>query len=68
LLEFELKELKLSMGMSGDFVEAINYGADVVRVGSAIFGARVIWYVNKIKINHFFKGAAISNLTYIFAC
>jgi len=41
-LEFELKELKLSMGMSGDFVEAINYGADVVRVGSAIFGARVI--------------------------
>lgn len=29
------------MGMSGDFMEAIKYGADVVRVGSAIFGVRV---------------------------
>lgn len=30
----------LSMGMSSDFVEAIEEGATVVRVGSAIFGAR----------------------------
>ena len=30
----------LSMGMSSDFVEAIQEGATVVRVGSAIFGAR----------------------------
>ncbi len=31
----------LSMGMSADFEEAIAYGATAVRVGSAIFGARV---------------------------
>lgn len=30
----------LSMGMSGDFREAILEGATIVRVGSAIFGAR----------------------------
>ncbi|MEM9783748.1 MAG: YggS family pyridoxal phosphate-dependent enzyme [Pseudomonadota bacterium] len=30
----------LSMGMSGDFEEAIALGATCVRVGSAIFGAR----------------------------
>ena len=29
----------LSMGMSGDFEEAILAGANIVRVGSAIFGA-----------------------------
>ena len=34
-------ELKyLSMGMSGDFEEAIHAGATMVRVGTAIFGAR----------------------------
>ncbi len=31
----------LSMGMSGDFEEAIAEGSNMVRVGSAIFGARV---------------------------
>ena len=31
----------LSMGMSGDYPEAIACGANVVRVGSAIFGPRV---------------------------
>lgn len=31
---------KLSMGMSGDFETAIQFGATGVRVGSAIFGAR----------------------------
>ena len=30
----------LSMGMSGDFEEAVGFGATAVRVGSAIFGAR----------------------------
>lgn len=30
----------LSMGMSGDFETAVRLGATVVRVGSAIFGAR----------------------------
>ena len=33
--------LGLSMGMSGDFEDAIRYGATHVRVGSAIFGDRV---------------------------
>ena len=32
--------LPTSMGMSGDYVEAIRHGARWVRVGSAIFGAR----------------------------
>ena len=31
----------LSMGMSGDFETAINFGATHVRVGSALFGERV---------------------------
>lgn len=31
----------LSMGMSGDYTEAIACGATMVRVGAAIFGARV---------------------------
>ena len=31
---------KLSMGMSGDYIEAIGFGATSVRVGSAIFGPR----------------------------
>mmetsp|Transcript_632 Transcript_632/g.723 ORF Transcript_632/g.723 Transcript_632/m.723 type:complete len:294 (-) Transcript_632:705-1586(-) len=33
-------ELELSMGMSGDFDEAIKRGSTSVRVGSTIFGAR----------------------------
>lgn len=32
--------LELSMGMSSDYVEAILEGSTIVRVGSAIFGAR----------------------------
>ena len=31
----------LSMGMSDDYVEAIEYGANMVRVGSALFGKRI---------------------------
>ena len=31
---------ELSMGMSGDFVRAISFGATYVRVGTAIFGER----------------------------
>ena len=30
----------LSMGMSGDFVDAIAFGSNLVRVGTAIFGPR----------------------------
>ena len=32
--------LRLSMGMSNDFEVAIEEGADYVRIGTAIFGAR----------------------------
>ncbi len=35
---------ELSMGMSNDFVEAIQEGATLVRIGSAIFGERVRRY------------------------
>ena len=31
----------LSMGMSADFDQAIAFGADYVRVGSALFGQRL---------------------------
>ena len=31
----------LSMGMSGDYKEAIIHGSNLVRIGSAIFGARI---------------------------
>ena len=30
----------LSMGMSGDYKEAIKYGANIIRIGAAIFGQR----------------------------
>lgn len=35
-----LEEVSLSMGMSDDFVEAIEYGAHFVRIGTKIFGPR----------------------------
>ena len=38
--EFDLKLPQLSMGMSGDFGVAIEEGATLVRVGTAIFGSR----------------------------
>ncbi len=31
----------LSMGMSGDYAMAVKYGSNLVRIGSALFGARV---------------------------
>ena len=31
----------LSMGMSGDYAEAVAFGANILRLGSAIFGPRV---------------------------
>jgi pyridoxal phosphate enzyme (YggS family) len=34
------RAIELSMGMSGDFAEAIAEGATIVRVGSAVFGNR----------------------------
>lgn len=44
-LGVEPQALELSMGMSGDFEEAIRRGSTNVRVGSTIFGAR--YYPNK---------------------
>lgn len=38
--EFDLQLPQLSMGMSGDFQIAIEEGATMVRVGTAIFGSR----------------------------
>ena len=31
----------LSMGMSGDYVEAVEFGSTIVRIGSSLFGERV---------------------------
>jgi pyridoxal phosphate enzyme (YggS family) len=39
--EFRLPLPRLSMGMSGDYAVAIEEGATLVRVGTAIFGTRV---------------------------
>lgn len=36
----EPEELELSMGMSGDFEEAVARGATCIRIGSTIFGQR----------------------------
>jgi PLP dependent protein len=38
--DFKLDLPELSMGMSGDMREAIEAGSTMVRVGSALFGAR----------------------------
>jgi PLP dependent protein len=39
-LSIDKSSLELSMGMSGDFEEAIRMRSDSVRIGSTIFGAR----------------------------
>ncbi len=38
--EFDLKLPQLSMGMTNDFMVAVQEGATLVRVGTAIFGER----------------------------
>ena len=38
--QFQVNLPQLSMGMSGDFLVAIEEGATLVRVGTAIFGKR----------------------------
>lgn len=46
--EFPNVEMEiLSMGMSGDFVTAIEEGSTMVRVGTAIFGPRPPWHPAK---------------------
>jgi len=39
-LAFNNGLLELSMGMSGDYLKAIECGSSYIRIGSAIFGAR----------------------------
>ncbi|MEG1520035.1 MAG: YggS family pyridoxal phosphate-dependent enzyme [Clostridia bacterium] len=40
-IRIENKDIKyLSVGMSGDYQRAIEYGANVIRIGTKIFGAR----------------------------
>ncbi|EPY25067.1 alanine racemase [Strigomonas culicis] len=39
-LQVPVESLELSMGMSGDFINAIKMGSTSVRVGSSLFGAR----------------------------
>jgi uncharacterized pyridoxal phosphate-containing UPF0001 family protein len=41
MLDDSQKLTVLSMGMSGDYLEAINYGSTIVRIGSSLFGERV---------------------------
>jgi pyridoxal phosphate enzyme (YggS family) len=41
--EFDLKLPHLSMGMTNDFSVAVEEGATLVRVGTAIFGERSTW-------------------------
>jgi uncharacterized pyridoxal phosphate-containing UPF0001 family protein len=38
--EFDMKLPQLSMGMTNDFTVAVEEGATLVRVGTAIFGER----------------------------
>lgn len=40
-LEYGLKLRQISMGMSGDYVTAVEEGATILRIGSSIFGSRV---------------------------
>jgi len=40
LPELKVEELELSMGMSGDFPQAIESGSTIIRIGTQIFGAR----------------------------
>jgi uncharacterized pyridoxal phosphate-containing UPF0001 family protein len=40
-IEKKIKTCKhLSMGMSGDYIEALKWGATHIRIGTALFGER----------------------------
>ena len=39
-LKDELNLIDLSMGMSNDYLNAVNHGSTMIRVGSKIFGER----------------------------
>ena len=36
------KNLNLSMGMSNDYEIALNYGSNLIRIGSRIFNEKII--------------------------
>ena len=38
--DFEMNLNDLSMGMTNDYIEALNYEATFIRIGSKIFGER----------------------------
>ena len=40
-LNYKIGLKELSMGMSSDYLKAINHGASFIRVGSKIFGKRI---------------------------
>ena len=42
---------ELSMGMSGDFPAAIRNGATLVRIGTAIFGSRLLSFPREKKVS-----------------
>ena len=57
---------ELSMGMSSDYLEAINFEASYIRIGSSIFGKRyqiililVFIFINLTKIKKSFSDRAI---------
>ena len=39
-LSDDLMFKELSMGMSGDYMKALSYGANFLRIGTSIFGQR----------------------------
>jgi uncharacterized pyridoxal phosphate-containing UPF0001 family protein len=53
--EFELKLPHLSMGMTNDYTVAIEEGATLVRVGTAIFGERSNKQKSKATDEHGFS-------------
>ena len=53
--EFDLKLPQLSMGMTSDFPVAVEEGATLVRVGTAIFGERTKKQKQKATDEHGFS-------------
>ena len=38
--KLDISHIELSMGMSHDFIEAVEEGSTIVRIGEALFGPR----------------------------
>ena len=41
IISENMKLLELSMGMSSDYLDAVEYGSTYVRIGSKLFGDRI---------------------------